>query len=225
MYRFGGCYSSVEDFIENGDWNDMKRLEHSPLGDPGISVNSHDAPSARGSGTGFRTAANQPYQKRTLWDMGHSKDSWGYEARIFRPEEAANVKKEFPEWGSIPDDQLPEPWSCNWARWGEWFGFQDDLDDVYGMANLRPVMFIPYMYDRGPMILSHEGIYYLLGETEDATLMRFEGTYASDQDFVENGDWNRTETVEPFQWEEIEEVDQDVGSDKGNDAFDKGCKL
>jgi hypothetical protein len=31
MYRFRGLFSSVEDFIENGDWNSMEELEYNPL--------------------------------------------------------------------------------------------------------------------------------------------------------------------------------------------------
>ncbi|KAJ7665271.1 hypothetical protein DFH06DRAFT_309687 [Mycena polygramma] len=89
MWQFGGRFSSVEDWIENADWNVMEELEYKP--DAGeipsdcsrrpfqfvpISGNvvAHDPdtePSARSSGDGFRIAAHQPYQKRTLWDMAH----------------------------------------------------------------------------------------------------------------------------------------------------------
>ncbi|KAJ7442505.1 hypothetical protein B0H11DRAFT_2093962 [Mycena galericulata] len=222
LFQFGGYYSSVEDFLENGDWNEMERLAYNPLADAArTTLYECEEPSVRTSGAGFPISADQPHRKRTLWDMARPKDSWKYEARVLgqrRRDSDAAVKQALIKWGSISDDQLPEPWSCNWARWGyveEWFGLlpfelgrQADLRERYGVADLLPVMFFPYPQDRGPMVLSAEGIYYLYNHDMDDWLMRFDGTYASDQDFVENGDWNRMQLVEPS-WP-FQETDEDV---------------
>ncbi|KAJ7903850.1 hypothetical protein B0H13DRAFT_2025563 [Mycena leptocephala] len=219
MYRFRGLFSSVEDFIENGDWNAMEELEYNPLTGAETPPYGPDTeePSAHSSGSGFRTAADQPYQKRTLWDMAHPKGSWGYEARVFNEDDsdgddwglhdsAEAVELALKEWGSIPDDRLPEPWSCDWARWGyikAWLGqppfdagHQAELQELYGIAGLIPVMFFPYPQDRGPMVLSADGVYYLFNHDYEDWLMRFDGRYASAEDFIENGDWNRLSKID-----------------------------
>ncbi|KAJ7134245.1 hypothetical protein C8R44DRAFT_869911 [Mycena epipterygia] len=222
MFRFVGCFSSVEDFIESADWNEMQRLEYEPLAGAGPTTTNCQVTFPRSSGGGFRTAVDQPYQKRTLWDMAPSRGSWEYQPR-FMAERGCDTDAEIDialrKWGSVPDEQLPEPWSCNWARWGhvgEWFeqpfdlGCEKDLQERYGVAGLVPVMFISYGYDRGPMILSADDIYYLYNHSMDDWLMRFDGTYTSVQDFIENGDWNRMKIMDALPLEDFEEEEFSV---------------
>jgi hypothetical protein len=112
------------------------------------------------------------------------------------------------EWPCIPDERLPEPWSCNWACWNyveDWYpqehsrdydpGHQATLHAQYGVAGLEPVMFMPAGLDRGPVILAAEGTYYLFNHQIHDWLKRFEGKYATVEEFIENGDWNRMELV------------------------------
>lgn len=123
------------------------------------------------------------------------------------------------KWGSVPDEQLPEPWSCNWARWGhvnEWFeqpfdlGCRKDLQERYRVAGLVPVMFISYgCQGRGPMILSGNDIYYLYNHAMNDWLMRFDGTYTSVQDFIENGDWNRMKMMVELPLEDFEDSEEE----------------
>jgi hypothetical protein len=70
-------------------------------------------------------------------------------------------------------------------------GHQAELQELYGIAGLIPVMFFPYPQDRGPMVLSADGIYYLFNHDYEDWLMRFDGRFTSAEDFLENGDWNR----------------------------------
>ncbi|KAJ6541884.1 hypothetical protein B0H19DRAFT_328098 [Mycena capillaripes] len=195
MYRFRGYFSTVEDFIDNVDWNNMERLEYSgACPDAGPSAHGHDPKETpvQSSGRGFCTASNEPYRERTLWAIP-PKGSWGYEARILyqRPNSGEDVDEALSEWGSIPDNQLPEPWSCSWAHWG------------YIDSWLEEIMFWSYGDGgHGPMVVSTGGVYYFYGHELDRWFMRFDGIYASDEEFVENGDWNRLKYVEPLSDEE-----------------------
>jgi hypothetical protein len=138
----------------------------------------------------------------------------GYEARVFNEDDSdgddwglhdsddvVELALAAKEWYSIPDDRLPEPWSCDWACLGyieAWLGqppfdlgYQAELQKLYGIVGLIPVMFFPYPQDRGPIVLSADGIYYLFNHNER-------------RGFHRNGDWNRLSKMD-INYAEIED--------------------
>ncbi|KAJ7610302.1 hypothetical protein DFH06DRAFT_1485645 [Mycena polygramma] len=152
--------------------------------------------------------------KTTIWDVYPRKGTRGYEPRCLQPRRCPirpgpQSARALREWPRIPDAHLPEPWSCNWASWDwieDWYpdeeycayddGYQANLLRWYGVADLEPVMFVPMGVDRGPMILSAGGTYYFFNHDIDGCLKRFEGKYATAEDFIQNADWNSLELME-----------------------------
>ncbi|KAJ7903867.1 hypothetical protein B0H13DRAFT_1882067 [Mycena leptocephala] len=130
--------------------------------------------------------------------------SWGYEARVFTEDDSdgddsglhansddvVELALAAKEWYSIPGDRLPESWSDGRVTGRAW-GHQAELQKLYGIAGLIPVMFFPYPQDRGPMVLCADRIHYLFNHDYEDWLMRFDGRFTSAEDFIENGDWNR----------------------------------
>ncbi|KAJ6498129.1 hypothetical protein C8R47DRAFT_1212452 [Mycena vitilis] len=216
LYRFSGRFSSVEDFIEYSDWNRMEPLTfHDDLNPAPVSL-APTKPTMQQNrllktGNVFRAAAERPYQKRTIWDICSPKDTWGHHPRVLRPRHRRGecphlAERALKEWPRIPDAQLPEPWSSSWECWdhvaywytqpGSYFsGHEATLYEYHGVAGLTPVMFMPDGQDRGPVILSAGEDYYFFNHEMDEWLKKFDGTYASAEDFIQNGDWNKMEFV------------------------------
>ncbi|KAJ7670516.1 hypothetical protein B0H17DRAFT_1183692 [Mycena rosella] len=143
LYQFAGTFSSVEDFIQNADWKRMSVVVPRTASETTISQRNPDAPMIPMTSHGgeLRITTTKSYTKRTIWDISRRPGVWGYEPRLNK---ILNSSREPPEsdpraWGNIPDDELPEPWSCDWAEWIKtecWDG-PLDLDFPYHKAELE----------------------------------------------------------------------------------------
>ncbi|KAJ7757956.1 hypothetical protein B0H16DRAFT_1885408 [Mycena metata] len=130
-----GCSSTA--FIEQADWNRMERMD--PVGS---TQQAHEAvPSSISSPAlaligekGFRVAAQQPYQKRTLWEMCPPPGTLGYIPRQLPKGFDWSKYPGVSEWPRTPDTMLPEPWSANWdafVRAHYWYDeVQAELEDL-----------------------------------------------------------------------------------------------
>ncbi|KAJ7681473.1 hypothetical protein B0H17DRAFT_1138373 [Mycena rosella] len=79
--------------------------------------------------------------------------TWGHEPRHKTAAPWPSKRREIPHgWGNLPDDKLPEPWSCDWAQWTKmnfwnklpaenWSNQRADWEGCLGVTGLTPVMF------------------------------------------------------------------------------------
>ncbi|KAJ6498503.1 hypothetical protein C8R47DRAFT_1212192 [Mycena vitilis] len=228
MWCFHGFFTSVREFIEKADWNRMEKIE--PCNpDDGLTAchSSHWVTTMKkfarhGDG---RTAANQPFAKRTLLDMIRPPGTYLHEARDYNDSNrnskpyGPSLARALREWPRIPDSDLPEPWSCRWEWFEEatdWYYYEgvstgeseaEMLVEVYGAAlnAFIPAMFVTRSLrgPRGDIVLcppGFAGTYYLWwneGRTPSDTgdLHRFSGVYASVEHFIRTADWNKLEQV------------------------------
>ncbi|KAJ7153276.1 hypothetical protein C8R46DRAFT_1119899 [Mycena filopes] len=230
LSAFDGVFPTVEAFFDDADWNLLQEVgapaaENIDAG--GVVeqryLSPHKFPAIRMER--LRVAADQPYPSRTLWDTCPPKGTFMHKPRVFNRRMPKRLPPAGATWPRIPDAQLPAPWSCAWEEYihcSNWYnGNNDDpqalLEDMYGVANLVPAMFVPLGNYRGDTVLSTTGgagTYYLwwnevraegLAEWE-GDLQRFEGTYANLEEFIHRADWNRLETLPWRSWDEIENL-------------------
>ncbi|KAJ6569232.1 hypothetical protein B0H19DRAFT_1373477 [Mycena capillaripes] len=212
LYAFFGGFSSVEDFIEEADWNQMENVRPVLGIDkimPSFPLRSVAYAKMQVTSTrGFRIAAEQKYSKRTLCDVCPPAVTFMYQTRQHRITYDLNLNESHRthEWPCIPDSQLPEPWSCDWSHWA------GSLD-----CGLRPGVVCPdgsLPRRHGIVPPGDAGTYYVwYNDIRDHSgpwgpwtgdMRRFEGVYASIQHFVQAADWNRIEGVayrEPVSYE------------------------
>ncbi|KAJ7743844.1 hypothetical protein B0H16DRAFT_1560803 [Mycena metata] len=215
LYKFPGTYISVEDFLENCDWNEMVQMQPAKSLEPLVQdiVSPEKLPLTH-SERGLRLASAEPYRKRTLLDVTRPEGVWSFEPRkhwLNRHNDPAPAQTD--SWPQIPDSQLPEPFSCAWhafhpLEYQEWEAdLQQELLHRWGVADLVPVMFLAESnFDTAfyiPIVLRTGHTYYLWIWLEDPeayvvapTLRKFEGTYTVVEDFVQNADWNRMHKLE-----------------------------
>ncbi|KAJ7151203.1 hypothetical protein C8R46DRAFT_1358097 [Mycena filopes] len=212
---FHGVFSSVDAFIEQADWNSVERLKlvsgetivaptASPIAPALPLVNLH----------GFRVAAQEPYQKRTLMDLSPPPGTLGYLPRTssrwrFPTDKYPRVS----EWPRRPDSALPEPWTSDWELFPgvyEWYSERQlDLEEAFG----RPLVgYIPALFreddgGRGDTVLcppGGAGTYYLWASDlaiecysfpSVREMQRFRGVFASVEHFIRVADWNTLEEV------------------------------
>ncbi|KAJ7032609.1 hypothetical protein C8F04DRAFT_1182799 [Mycena alexandri] len=219
VYTFEGIFSSVEAFIEQADWNCMERME--PVGlvqqvstQPVVPLSIAPALPLI-SEKGFRIAAEEPYQKRTLWEMCPPPGTLGYKPRR-SPDGGRSDSYRYPrvsEWPRTPDAALPEPWSADWdafARTYNWYDeVQVELEERFGhdLVGLVPALFEPadgYPEDTVLCPPGGAGTYYLWGSSlrwemcwraPMPEMQRFRGVFASVEHFVRAADWNSLEEV------------------------------
>ncbi|KAJ7464446.1 hypothetical protein FB451DRAFT_1403124 [Mycena latifolia] len=163
----------------------------------------------------LRVAADEPYTRRTLWEMCPPHGTFMYQPRIFDPgwdEREFAASSRVHGWPRIPDTQFPEPWSCDWTQYphcGDWydsFGPQETVESMHprDLVGLVPAMFVPPGPDLGDTVLcppGGAGTYYLWWNDRRASeqapwegdMQRFVGVYASLEHFVRTADWNRLE--------------------------------
>ncbi|KAJ7455871.1 hypothetical protein FB451DRAFT_1184166 [Mycena latifolia] len=217
MYRFLGLYSSVEDFLENCDWNKMQRMERG-TSTAGEIVSSTEAPKKlplTHSGRGMRVAAAEPYGKRNLLGMTRPEGIWSFKPRqdwVNEWLEEEYIRKPAPHtaaWPAIPDAQLPAPFTCAWHAFNpadNWYktdyrGPSDTQEGLYrywGVPGLTPVIYMANSrYNCAfncPTVLRAGDTYCWWLYEMDPVILRlckFDGTYKNVEDFIENGDWNR----------------------------------
>ncbi|KAJ7757958.1 hypothetical protein B0H16DRAFT_1822641 [Mycena metata] len=216
VHAFEGRFPSVEAFIEQADWNRMEQMD--PVGSMQQAqevVPSNIAGSALAltGENGFRVAAQEPYQKRTLWEMCPPQGTLGYIPRQlpnFDPHDYPDASG----WPRTPDAALPEPWSADWrafVRAHTWDEVQVDLERRFGreLAGLVPAMFEPaddYPEDTVLCPPGGAGTYYFWGSPlrwemswraqTVPEMQRFRGqVFANVEDFVRTADWNSLEEV------------------------------
>ncbi|KAJ7765782.1 hypothetical protein B0H16DRAFT_1883199 [Mycena metata] len=212
VYAFEGVFPSLDAFIENADWNRVERVN--PVGEADKAlVTSNIAPALPlGSGRGFRIAAQEPYQKRTLWDMCPPPETFGH---VPRNTPRSSLKKgKFVNWAQIPipDSELPEPWSADWDTFvpgHKWYSeMQVELEERFGRALMGfvPALFSQEDYREDIVICppGGAGTYYLWGDSwrwdtsppdPMPEMQRFRGVFANVDHFVRAGDWNPLEKV------------------------------
>ncbi|KAJ7763364.1 hypothetical protein B0H16DRAFT_1804406 [Mycena metata] len=214
---FEGKFPSVEAFIEQADWNRMERMD--PVGSK---QQAHEAvPSSISSPAlaligekGFRVAAQQLYQKRTLWEMCPPPGTLGYIPRQLPKGFDWSKYPGVSEWPRTPDTMLPESWSANWdafVRAHYWYDeVQAELEERFGceLMGLVPAMFEPaggYAEDTVMCPPGGAGTYYFWGSSLRGEMcwraqtvpemQRFRGVFASVEHFVRAADWNSMEEV------------------------------
>ncbi|KAJ7017680.1 hypothetical protein C8F04DRAFT_1154963 [Mycena alexandri] len=99
----------------------------------------------------FRQPPSLPMRRpRRLWDMHLPKTTWDYCPREIEPRHCTpgRLLERTGNWVSIPDANLPEPWTCNWAT-VEWTAevrpLEATLASQYALCSepLTPVMCNP----------------------------------------------------------------------------------
>ncbi|KAJ7758378.1 hypothetical protein B0H16DRAFT_1720977 [Mycena metata] len=201
MSVFPGVFSSIEEFFDEADWNQLEELSsatETKVLDPALSSSSDDYRFPRIRTERLRVVANEPFPRRTLRDMCPPKGAFMYRPRIYdRRRHTADSKD--PGWTHF---RYSEDWYDTSPD-----GPQQELEDTYGLVVLIPAMFVPYKpYPcRGDMVLSHPGgagTYYfwwnplrMMDDPEVGFLHRFEGVYDSLEHFVREADWNRLTDV------------------------------
>ncbi|KAJ6554350.1 hypothetical protein B0H19DRAFT_1262723 [Mycena capillaripes] len=190
------------EFVEAADWNKMKHM--GSLADPDAVLRD-------------RNIYGAPL---LLQDLHKFETPWGFERRELRDAVSAHrhlVDTAVQKWCSIPDDELPEPWSCNWDGFEWWYlrSVNAELRNRYGLESLTPVMFdCPY---HPTIVLEAGGVFYLydtltlmneiprlyqdiLGASQSwhtGILHQFAGVFSSVEDFIENADWKKMKLVLP----------------------------
>ncbi|KAJ7477438.1 hypothetical protein FB451DRAFT_1557211 [Mycena latifolia] len=159
------------------------------------------------------------HRPRRFWDLHVPPETWDYRPRMkaastpwptTRPHEREVAVR---EWISIPEGNLPSPWSCNWACWSYWAD-PDPLEAVLparyalGNAPLAPVMF--NLWDQSTVFAcaATRKFYFYCTPTEwedcvpktrrdvpAETMYAFDGVFASVDAFMEDADWNRVELL------------------------------
>ncbi|KAJ6474021.1 hypothetical protein C8R47DRAFT_712213 [Mycena vitilis] len=143
-----------------------------------------------------------------------TQETWDFRRRV-RPASkmTPSWRTRVQDWVSIPDTQLPEPWSCNWGRWrllDQCPPLEATLPLRYatGDAPLTPVMYANA--ERGidcrdvtifacptkKTFYLHRSPYENGDPYTDEEMWRFDGIFPSLKAFIELADWNRVEAVE-----------------------------
>ncbi|KAJ6541893.1 hypothetical protein B0H19DRAFT_328343 [Mycena capillaripes] len=185
VYRFEHAVKngSAEEFIETVDWNKMTYLG-SLKGPPLLS-----SMEGRAFSVGSR--------KCLLRDLGKIQHTpWKSEPRILRDaceQHRAIIQTASHRCFFIPDTQLPEPWTCDWANWSGWDSRVPLFYDVARWYNLLPLNAI--MFHEWITVFESSGVYYLY-DLEYAKMYRFHGHFSTVEDFIDDGDWNKMERLE-----------------------------
>ncbi|KAJ6552258.1 hypothetical protein DFH09DRAFT_1366364, partial [Mycena vulgaris] len=112
------------------------------------------------------------------------------------------------EWISIPDANMPGPWTYDWARWPYWANPQP-LEAVLALRHgisdrrLTPIMFNSFDQTTVFACAESKRFYLYYGPTgwvqvqwpSEETMLSFDGVYPSVDAFFEEADWNRMERV------------------------------
>ncbi|KAJ7468715.1 hypothetical protein FB451DRAFT_1560406, partial [Mycena latifolia] len=115
------------------------------------------------------------------------------------------------DWVSIPETNLPEPWTCQWAHWPFWKN-QQPLEAVlstrYAISDqpLSPIMFDGSGAECGSATLfacAQTNKFYLYhgpreGEAQLEEMYCFDGVFPSVEAFIDKADWNRMQKIEPL---------------------------
>ncbi|KAJ7918595.1 hypothetical protein B0H13DRAFT_1992108 [Mycena leptocephala] len=162
-------------------------------------------------------ASTPVIRPRRFWDLHVPKTTWDYRARqhLQRGGTKSDLKRAR-DWVSIPEKNLPEPWTCDWARWPlleNRLPVEAVLPMRYAIGEepLIPIMFASdncaaldirrvtlfacpqtntfYLY-RAPSQVADPGF-------EAEGMWRFDGVFSSVGAFIEKADWNRVEKLRP----------------------------
>ncbi|KAJ7083248.1 hypothetical protein C8R44DRAFT_894584 [Mycena epipterygia] len=158
-----------------------------------------------------RELASLPIRRpRRFWDFHIPMATWDYKGRISHPPQKTTRLNERDtaacEWVSIPDANLPGPWTCDWASWPWWknaTALEAALAVQYAISNapLTPIVFSSFdgstVFACAPTRRFY--LYYppcIWEPRPDETMYAFEGVFSSVDTFIEEADWNRVEKVE-----------------------------
>ncbi|KAJ7905985.1 hypothetical protein B0H13DRAFT_2022294 [Mycena leptocephala] len=126
---------------------------------------------------------------RRFWDLHVPKTTWDYRARRHLQRGKKSDLKRARDWVSIPEKNLPEPWTCDWARWPL-------------LENRLPVeAVLPMRYAIGeepllPIMFAYRQRQFADPGFEAEGIWRFDGVFSSVGAFIDKADWNRVEKIE-----------------------------
>ncbi|KAJ7442517.1 hypothetical protein B0H11DRAFT_2094016 [Mycena galericulata] len=149
---------------------------------------------------------------RRLWDMHLPEKNWRFVPRglsLVRRDETR------PNETGIPDENLPEPWTCDWRAWGllpSWLNapgglqcrlihkFNIGLYDSMRHCYVAPLMFRSTQSTSGTTVFHAHGTngasFYLYDEPSDG-VYRFEHDFPLQRgtaaEFMETANWNKME--------------------------------
>jgi hypothetical protein len=114
------------------------------------------------------------------------------------------------EWVSIPDANLPSPWTCDWAKWPHWSdqrGLETLLPARYALGDepLTPIMFDALTGLTAMFVSARENLFYIYSSDELVDrrepkweeMLRFDGVFPSVEAFIEGADWNLMTEIFP----------------------------
>ncbi|KAJ7238750.1 hypothetical protein B0H12DRAFT_89040 [Mycena haematopus] len=121
MWRFEGVFPSVGAFIEMADWNRVEKIGGDIDDKSAVRFVSKNI-DPKFLATDGRVAANEPYSRRTFWDMYRPPRDFEGCVRA----KGDSLDRALREWPHIPDSELAQPWSCQWEFFVEtekWYGY------------------------------------------------------------------------------------------------------
>lgn len=131
----------------------------------------------------------------------HAQTAWNY---MPKPDWDRHFGQTQHPWGDLPKEELPQPWSCNWLRWGlngDPSSIIPGLGDRFRLAMLKPLIFRNTRTNNRTTVfvgveerLKSPRFYFYDAPAED--LFRFEqvpeGTASTGAaEFVATANWNR----------------------------------
>ncbi|KAJ7165845.1 hypothetical protein C8R46DRAFT_291045 [Mycena filopes] len=179
----------------------------------GIRIIRHKAPSHRPRT--ILTTMGPQIPPHRFWDFHIPKEAWDHQYRMPRhPISVAWVRDHglirdaVRTWMSIPDANLPSPWTRNWAHWAYWLQrrpFEVDLAARYGLTD-RPLTGIIYsMFDKHSTVFASasSGKFYLYSHDFrderflDPRFFVFDGVFPTVEAFFDDADWNLLKELYP----------------------------
>ncbi|KAJ7274789.1 hypothetical protein C8J57DRAFT_1592128 [Mycena rebaudengoi] len=171
-----------------------------------------------------RGLASLPVRRpRRFWDLHVPDATWDYRRRVMphNPPQADRSRERARNWISIPDANLPEPWTCNWVHWPYWAGshpLEATLSARYALSDapLTPVMFNSSNETATTVFAcATTGKYYLyygqwaLPELPEE-VHAFEGAFSSVEAFIEQAGWNRMEKMNLARWDDSKPLSSNI---------------
>ncbi|KAJ7905971.1 hypothetical protein B0H13DRAFT_2022238 [Mycena leptocephala] len=153
-------------------------------------------------------ASTPVIRPRRFWDLHVPKTTWDYRARqhLQRGGTKSDLKRAR-DWVSIPEKNLPEPWTCDWARW-PLLENRLPVDAVLPMRYAigeEPLLPIMFASDNGAALdIRRTNTFYLYRAPSQVAdpgfeaegMWRFDGVFSSVRAFIDKADWNRVEKIE-----------------------------
>ncbi|KAJ7763368.1 hypothetical protein B0H16DRAFT_1804419 [Mycena metata] len=129
------------------------------------------------------------YRPRRFWDFHVPEGAWNYRARDTKKlwAQPSDFHERARNRVSVPDANLPAPWSCNWRYWPYAAAMFEVLSlRVRALVNITCVV----------VGVASEAMKKPLQPLRRAPVYPFEGVFPSLDVFIEAADWNRIKRLE-----------------------------